>query len=146
MTAVTILNFSHPLTETQLARIRELTAEDELQVFDIKTHFDNAQPFGPQLEKLIASIPLDSHQLQTEPILIVPPALNFITAMFLAVLHGLMGYFPPMVRIRPAADSLTQRFEVAEIIDLQALRDAALARRYDHKDAKASQKSTTTAP
>ena len=120
-----ILNFSHPLTEAQLARVRELTGEENLRVFEIKTHFDNDKPFGPQLEELMARIPLDSYQLQTEPILLVPPALNFITAMLLAALHGLMGYFPPIVRIAPVADSLPRRFEVAEIIDLQELRDAA---------------------
>jgi len=124
-----ILNFSHPLTEAQLARVRELTGEENLRVFEIKTHFDNDKPFGPQLDELMARIPLDSYQLQTEPILLVPPALNFITAMLLAALHGLMGYFPPIVRIAPVADSLPRRFDVAEIIDLQALRDAARATR-----------------
>ena len=124
-----ILNFSHPLTQAQLARIRELTGEEDLRVIDIKTHFDNDQPFGPQLDELVARIPLDSRQLQTEPILLVPPALNFIAAMLLAHLHGLMGYFPPIIRIAPVADSLPPRYEVAEIIDLQALRNAARAQR-----------------
>ena len=124
-----ILNFSHPLTEAQLARIRELTGQEDLRVVEIKTHFDNAQPFGPQLDDLMARIPLDARALQTEPILIVPPALNFITAMLLARLHGLMGYFPPIIRIAPVAGSLPPRYDVAEIIDLQAIRHAARAQR-----------------
>ncbi|HIQ12636.1 MAG TPA: hypothetical protein EYH29_07190 [Caldilineales bacterium] len=122
---LTILNFSHPLTEAQLARIRQLTGEEDLRVFEIKTHFDNDQPFAPQLDDLIARIPPDARALQTEPILIVPPALNFITAMLLAALHGLMGYFPPIIRIAPVAGSLPPRYDVAEIIDLQAIRHAA---------------------
>ena len=126
---LTILNFSHPITEAQQARIRELTGHDELRVIDIKTHFDNDAPFGPQLDELMARIPLDSRELQTEPILISPPALNFITAMLLAALHGRMGYFPPIVRIRPVAGSLPPRYEVAEILDLQGIRNAARAQR-----------------
>ena len=124
-----ILNFSHPLTDAQLARIRELTGEEDITVHHIQTHFDNDQPFGPQLNDLVARIPLSSHQLQTEPILLVPPALNFIAAMLLAHLHGLMGYFPPIIRIAPVAGSLPPRYHVAEIIDLQAIRNAARARR-----------------
>ncbi len=124
-----ILNFSHPLTDAQLARIRELTGEADIIVHHIQTHFDNAQPFGPQLADLVARIPLDSRQLQTEPILLVPPALNFIAAMLLAHLHGLMGYFPPIIRIAPVAGSLPPRYHVAEIIDLQAIRNAARALR-----------------
>jgi hypothetical protein len=126
---LTILNFSHPITEAQQARIRELTGHDDLRVIDIKTHFETDAPFGPQLEDLMARIPLDSRQLQAEPVLIVPPALNFITAMLLAALHGRMGYFPPVVRIRPVAGSLPPRYEVAEILDLQAIRNAARAQR-----------------
>ena len=126
---LTILNFSHPLTEAQLARIRELTGQEDIRVFEIKTHFDNAQPFSPQLDDLMARIPLDARALQTEPILIVPPALNFITAMLLARLHGLMGYFPPIIRIAPIPGSLPPRYDVAEIIDLQAIRHAARAQR-----------------
>jgi len=56
--------------------------------------------------------------------------LNFITALPLAALHGRMGYFPPVIRLRPAADSLPPRYEVVEILNLQAVRDAARQERY----------------
>ncbi|NOZ71030.1 MAG: hypothetical protein GXP38_03815, partial [Chloroflexi bacterium] len=111
-----LLNFSHPLTEEQLARIRELTGQDSVRVIEIKTQFDNDRPFGPQLEALVGQIPLDGRELQTVPILIVPPALNFIAVMLLAHLHGRMGYFPPVVRLRPVEGSIPRRFEVAEIL------------------------------
>ncbi len=129
MTTIILLNFSHPVTDAQLARISELTGGATITPIDIKSQFDNDLPFGPQLEALLARIPLDSRQLQTEPILIIPPALNFIAAMLLAALHGRMGYFPPMVRIRPVANALPRRFEVAEILDLQGVREKARAQR-----------------
>ena len=36
-----------------------------------------------------------------------------------------MGYFPPVVRTRPIANSLPRQFEAAEVLDLQAVREAA---------------------
>ena len=64
-------------------------------------------------------------QWQSEPILVVLPSLNFIAAALLAELHGRMGYFPPVVRTRPVADVLPRRYEVAEILDLQGIRETA---------------------
>ena len=40
-----------------------------------------------------------------------------------------MGYFPPIVRLRPIEDALPPRYEVAEILNLQAARDAARLKR-----------------
>jgi hypothetical protein len=57
------------------------------------------------------------------------PALAPAAAALLAELHGRMGYFPAIVRIRPVAGSTPPAYEVAEIINLQAVRDAARERR-----------------
>jgi hypothetical protein len=53
------------------------------------------------------------------------PSLNHIAACVLAELHGRMGYFPTILRMRPVAGSTPPQFEVAEIINLQAVRDQA---------------------
>lgn len=66
---------------------------------------------------------------QTLPILVNPPALNVIAVALLAELHGRMGYFAPVLRLRLVAGSLPPRHEVAEVINLQALRAAARERR-----------------
>jgi hypothetical protein len=47
----------------------------------------------------------------------------------LAELYGRMGYFPLVVHTRPVAGSLPPRYEVAEVLNLQAIRDAARKRR-----------------
>jgi hypothetical protein len=47
----------------------------------------------------------------------------------LAELHGQMGYFPSCLRMRPVANARPPRYEVAEVLDLQAVRDAARAKR-----------------
>jgi hypothetical protein len=124
-----LLNFSHPLTPDQLARIGELTGQPVERVLAFPAQFDHQQDFLPQLEALMARIELTPEEWQTASLLVNPPSLNFITALVLAELHGRMGYFPPVVRLRPVKDALPPRYEVAEILNLQAVRDAARLKR-----------------
>jgi hypothetical protein len=125
-----LLNFSHPLTPEQQAQAEQLTGQKIEQVIELAVQFDNEQPFLPQLQALAAQIPLSAEELQTAAILLNPPALNFITALLLAELHGRMGYFPPVLRLKPVTDSLPPRYAVAEVLNLQAVRDAARKSRY----------------
>lgn len=126
-----LLNFSHPLTTPQISRAAELTGQTVDQVIDLSVQFDADQPFLAQLKELAARIPLTAAQLQSEPILVNLPSLNFITALLLAELHGRMGYFPPVLRLRPITESLPPRYETAEILNLQSVRDAARTTRYE---------------
>lgn len=124
-----ILNLSHPLTPEQAETIQRLTNRSIERVVALPAQFDHQQPFGPQLDELMAPIDLTPEQWQSGSILVNPPSLNFITALLLAELHGRMGYFPPIVRLRPVKDALPPRYEVAEILNLQAVRDAARRKR-----------------
>ena len=99
-------------------------------MIDIAVQFDNLKPFLSQLQDLVTNIPLDPRSLQTEPVLVNPPALNFITALLVAELHGRMGYFPSILRVRPAPESLPTQYEIAEILNLQEVRDSARKRRF----------------
>ena len=125
-----LLNFSHPLTPEQTAQIETLIGQPVEQVIPLAVQFDHSQPFLPQLAALLAEIPLSPAQWQTAQILVAPPALNFITALLLAELHGRMGYFAPIIRLRPVEGSLPPRYEVAEILNLQAVRDQARKERF----------------
>lgn len=125
-----ILNFSHPLTGEQVEQTARLANQPVEQVINLPVQFDNQQPFLPQLEGLVNTLPLSAEQLQTAPIAVNPPSLNFITALLLAELHGRMGYFPPILRLRPIEGSLPPRYEVAEVLNLQAVRDNARRGRY----------------
>lgn len=126
-----ILNFSHPLTEQQLEQIRQMVSEPIEQVLSLPVHFDNTLPFLPQLETLVKKIPFHGDEWQSRSILVNPPSLNFITALLLAELHGRMGYFPPILRLRPMENALPPRYEVAEILNLQQVREAARKQRYE---------------
>jgi hypothetical protein len=120
-----LLNFSHPLTPAQRAQIEHLIDQPLVQVLNAPAQFNEQQPFTPQLSELLDAIELTPTQWQTEPILVVLPSLNFIAALLLAELHGRMGYFPTVVRTRPVADSVPRRYEVAELLNLQAVRELA---------------------
>ncbi len=124
-----LLNFSHPITPAQQAQIETLIRQPVDRVLAALPQFDEQQPFGPQVAALIGQIHLTPAQWQGEPILIVLPSLNFIAAALLAELHGRMGYFPPVVRTRPVAGALPRQFEVAEIVDLQGMRELARTQR-----------------
>jgi hypothetical protein len=124
-----LLNFGHPLTEAHLARIRELAGRDIERIIVVPTHFDHVRPFTEQVRELLATLPLTAEQWQTTPILINPPSLAPIVAVLLAELHGRSGYFPTIVRLRPITGTVPPQFEVAELLNLQEIRDAARTRR-----------------
>jgi len=124
-----LLNFSHPLTATQRTEIEGLAGQAIGRTLEIMPQFDEQQPFGPQVVTLMQQIDLTPAAWQGEPILVALPSLNFIAAALLAELHGRMGYFPPIVRTRPVAASVPRCYEVAEILDLQAVREGARRQR-----------------
>ncbi len=126
-----LLNFSHPLTDAQRGQIEALIGNYQAIGRELAAmpQFDEQQPFAPQMNALLAQIDLTPAQWQGEPILVVLPSLNFIAAALLAELHGRMGYFPPAVRTKPVAGAVPRQFEVAEILDLQAIREEARTRR-----------------
>lgn len=125
-----LLNFSHPITPEQTATIETLVKNKVSSVADLPIHFDQSQPFQPQLQKVLQAVTISPSEWQTEAIIVNLPSYNYIAAMTLAELHGRMGYFPPILRLRPVEGALPPRFEVAEVVNLQAMRDEARKERY----------------
>ncbi|MDW8224101.1 MAG: CRISPR-associated protein Csx15 [Gemmataceae bacterium] len=120
-----LLNFGHALTDAHLARIGELAQRDIARVLAVPTHFDHTRPFDEQVRELLTTVPLTPEQWQTTPLIINPPSLAPITAVLLAEIHGRSGFFPTILRLRPITGSVPPQFEVAELLNLQAIRDAA---------------------
>jgi len=124
-----IVNFSHPLIPVQLERIEELSGQKVERVIEVNAQFDYEGSFVEQACALVSSADLSPEQWQTETLVINLPGLHIITALILAEIHGRIGYFPAVLRLRPVSNSVSPQFEVAEIINLQAVRDAARTRR-----------------
>lgn len=120
-----LLNFSHPLTADHLAQIEALTGQATERVIAASVQFDVQVPFAAQVVALVDGLGLTPQEWQTLPLLINTPSLNAIAVTLLAELHGRMGYFPTVIRLRQAAGAMPPRFEVAEIIDLQTVRNRA---------------------
>ncbi len=124
-----VLNFTHPLSEAQLAQVASLCGAPVQTVLSVPAQLDPTRPFAEQARGLADAAGLDAVAWQTERILVVPPALNFVAVLLLAELHGRMGYFPPCLRLRPVPGALPPVFEVAEILNLQTQRDEARNKR-----------------
>jgi hypothetical protein len=124
-----LINLSHPLTEAQQAAIENKTNQTITRLIERMVHFDVSQPLAEQATALVDSLGLTPAEWQQSPLLVSLPSLNFGAAAVLAELHGRCGYFPPMVRLRLVEGSLPPTYEVAEIVNLQAMRDAARRKR-----------------
>ncbi|HDQ73997.1 MAG TPA: hypothetical protein ENN19_18160 [Chloroflexi bacterium] len=124
-----LLNFAHPLTAEQRAQIETLTDQAIERVVDIPSQIDPQQSLAPQVAAMADEAGFSLAEWQTLPLLINPPALNFSAVTLLAEIHGRCGYFPPCLRMRPSPGSVPPRYEVAEVLDLQAVRDRARQRR-----------------
>lgn len=120
-----LLNFAHPLTPAHLQAIQALAGRAVDRVVEVPSQVDAQQPLGPQVVAMAGAAGLSPAEWQTLPLLVALPSLNYSAVALLAELHGRMGYFPAMLRLRPVAGSLPPQFEVAEIVNLQAVREAA---------------------
>jgi hypothetical protein len=124
-----ILNLSHPLTPAHLAQLEALTGQGVERVIEVNSQVDVQQPLAPQVAALVDAAGLSPTEWQTASLLVNLPALNFSAAALLAELHGRCGYFPPCVRLRPIAGKVPPQYEVAEVLDLPAIREAARGKR-----------------
>lgn len=124
-----LLNFSHPLTAEQLQQLEELAGRKIDRVIEIDAQIDPQQPIVPQVAAMADRAGLTPQEWQTLPIVINPPSLNFSAVTLLAELHGRCGYFPAAVRLRPVPGSVPPRFEMAEILNLQVIRERARGKR-----------------
>lgn len=126
--AVTLLNYAHPLSAEQLATVVEAIGELPT-VRDLPAHADRSRPLVEVARELADSAGLSPDEWQTTPLLLNPPALAPVALAFIAELHGRCGGFPAMLNVRPVEGSTPTRYEVAEVVNLQALRERARAGR-----------------
>lgn len=120
-----LLNFAHPLTAAHQAQIEAISGQTIVELREVRLYFDHERPFAAQVVELVDSVGLSPAEWQTAPLLINPPSHSLIALTLLAELHGRMGYFPAVLRLKPVAGATPPQFDVAEIINLQALRDTA---------------------
>src|SRR5438067_639275 len=123
-----ILNFTHPFTHEQRAQIESLANSSIVEVRDIRVQINQEEPLEPQIVSIVDIIGLSSDEWQTLPLLINPPGYAPAAFVLLAELHGRIGHFPSLIRLRPKPGPVTS-YEVAELLNLQTIREAARRRR-----------------
>jgi hypothetical protein len=125
-----VVNFSHPLSDAQRQDIESLTGQTIEHLFDVPCQMDHEAPFAPQIRALVDGLPISASQWQSDPVLVNLPGLHIAAALVVAELHGRMGHFPSCVRLRPVAGSVPTRYEVAELINLEAVRQESRTKRF----------------
>src|SRR5713101_9318983 len=123
-----ILNFTHPLTDQQQTQIEALAHTSIEEVRTIPVQIDQAKPLEPQITAIVDAVGLSSEEWQTLPLLINPPGYAPAAFVLLAELHGRIGHFPSLIRLRPKPGPVTT-YEVAELLNLQNIREGARKRR-----------------
>ena len=124
-----VINFAHPLTPSQQAQLEQLAGQPISRMEQVQCQFDNEAPFAGQVVATVDAAGLSPEEWQGEEILVNPPGYAPAATTLVAELHGRMGYFPSLIRVRPVNDSVPPVFEVAEILNLQAVRERARLRR-----------------
>ena len=124
-----LLNFTHPLPDDQLAELAALLGQTPA-VRTIAVHVDRNRALAEAAQALADASGLSPDEWHTQPFVVNPPGLAPLALALIAEIHGRCGYFPAILNVRPVAGALPPRYELAEIVDLQGLRDAARTRRF----------------
>src|SRR5437764_11398093 len=123
-----ILNFTHPITHEQRAQIESLANTSIEEIRTIRVQINQEEPLEPQIISIVGATGLSSEEWQTLPLLINPPGYAPASFVLLAELHGRIGHFPSLIRLRPKSGPVSS-YEVAELLNLQSIREAARERR-----------------
>jgi hypothetical protein len=123
-----LLNFGHPLSATQQEEIKLLASTPIDRVRTIPVQIDQDKPLIPQVSAIVDAAQLSSQEWQARALLINPPGYAPAAFVLLAELHGRIGHFPALIRLRPKLGPV-KTYEVAELLNLQAVREASRTRR-----------------
>jgi len=110
-----IVNFSHPLPQSQISKVEQLTKTKVNEVINVLPQFDLDSGLKPQVEKMIGSAGLSWEQWKND-VLCCYPSLNFAAGIFSAMVFKEIGKMPPMIRTAPVTVGFTRQFEVVEIL------------------------------
>ncbi|GIV86428.1 MAG: hypothetical protein KatS3mg054_0457 [Chloroflexus sp.] len=122
-----ILNFGHPMTQAQIDAVKFYYGVEDVEVKTVKVQVDMDAPLAPQIAALVDSTGLTADEFQTETFVINLPGLSTAAAVLIVELHGRMGYFPPVVRLKQ--EGTPPVFEVAEIINVMKVHNVARHKR-----------------
>src|SRR5579859_6333361 len=98
------------------------------EIRTVRVQINQEELLDAQITSIVDATGLSSEEWQTRPLLINPPGYAPAAFVLLAELHGRIGHFPSLIRLRPKPGPVTS-YEVAELLNLQTIREAARKRR-----------------
>ena len=115
-------------TDQQQSQIEQLSGTSIDNIITIPILINEEEPLQPQITGLIDAVDQSIHDWHKHHILINPPGYAPAAFVLLAELHGRIGHFPSLIRLRPKVGPVTT-YEVAELLNLQAIREEARLQR-----------------
>jgi len=125
-----LLNFSgHPVLPGQEKKIRHLMAWPKLEIIDVPMgSVKEDENFLKIAIRKVDDLDLLPDEWQRFSLVVLPAGYSPLWSALLAEIHGRLGHFPDVVRLRPAKEE-REKYEVAEILDLRDIRHQARAKR-----------------
>jgi hypothetical protein len=120
---VILVNLAHPVSDRDVSRLGQTLGEPVTEVRQQVVQLDPGAPFTPQVRVAVDNLQLDGPTWQGQRLVVHLPGLAPAAALVLAELHGRIGGFPPVLRMR--RDEPYSRYVFAELLDLQAVREQA---------------------
>lgn len=119
-----IVNFSgHPVLPGQKKAIEKLMHWQGTEVIDVPLgNVPEDRHFVVAIEKAVDSIDISPKEWQELPMVVIPAGYSAVWAIVQSILHGRLGHFPDVVRLRPSSPLSAEKFEVAEIMNLHQVR------------------------
>jgi len=126
-----LINFSsHIIQAGQKKDIQKKMQWPALEVIDARLgNVPENRNFVKFLVSHIEKIDLTTNEWQTARLAVAPAGYVPAWSVLLSELHGRLGYFPDVVRLRPAPKTAEEKFEVAEIVALREIRSQARVKR-----------------
>lgn len=124
-----LLNYGHTLTNDQIKQVQELIGVLP-KIQNIPSFVDRDQPLEMIVQRLMEQTGLTTREWEITPIVINPPPLAPLALGLVAAIHGRVGRFVGILNIRPIKGSNPPRYEVSEIVNLQAVRESERQKRH----------------
>lgn len=121
---IMILNYAHSFSAAQLATLTSMLGEQPT-IRPVSSQADRMRPLADVARELADAAGLSPEEWETTALVLNPPSLAPLALALVAEIHGRSGGFIAMLNIRPVPDSTPTRYEIAEIINLQRIREAA---------------------
>ena len=123
-----VLNFHQPLTSPNHEQLEKATQARVVEIIvpfsGLPIRLSEDRSFVEEARRLADEMQLTPEEWRTLPLVVNLPGLAPLAALLLAELQGRMSRLPTIIRMRPVPNDRTV-FEVADVIELQRVRDSA---------------------